>query len=136
LQNEKILTQILENTNAVKKIICKKKETSEKVEEIEKEEKPKKEKTAKQRAEEKFKMVGTKLNQKDLKRFEQILEDNNTNASKYIRELIFDTSKGQESDIVEELEELRNKVKDYEEQWERFSNMSILRLLWEKLGIR
>jgi len=52
-----------------------------------------KEKTPKQKAEEKFKRVGTKLNQEDLKKFEIKLKEKDMNQSSYIKYLINDVEK-------------------------------------------
>jgi len=72
--NEKILEEILENTKTVKKVM---------VEKFEK--KPQQEKSAKQKAEAKFKMVGTKLNPKELEEFETKLETLEINSSQYFK---------------------------------------------------
>lgn len=73
--NEKeMLNEILENTKTVKNVV---------VEKFEK--KPPKEKTAKQKAEAKFKMVGTKLNPKELEEFEAKLAALDLNASQYFK---------------------------------------------------
>jgi|GEM_PF-3976880 len=71
---KEMLNEILENTKTVKTVI---------VEKFEK--KPPKEKSAKQKAEAKFKMVGTKLNPKELEEFEAKLERLDINPSQYFK---------------------------------------------------
>lgn len=84
MNNEKILEEILENTKTVKKVVVDKVEEAEK----KKKEKAEKAKTAKQKAEAKFKMVGTKLNEQELTELNIELERLGLNQSQYFKKLI------------------------------------------------
>ena len=88
MENEKkILEQILENTQEVKRVIVKKP-------------KEQKELTAQQKAQAKFKKVGCQLNQAEQERFKAILKAKDTTANAYIKKLIFS---GNESVLEEAL---------------------------------
>jgi predicted DNA binding CopG/RHH family protein len=80
MNNEDMLKKILDNTTTVKTMITNKKEI-----EFKKEEKSK---NAKQKAESKFKMVGTKLNESQLEIFKSRLNECGLNQSQYIKKLI------------------------------------------------
>jgi len=75
----KLLSEILENTEIIKENTTKPKKTK----------KEKKEMTPQQKASAKFKRVGTQLNENELKLFEDHLFLLDTNANAYIKKLIF-----------------------------------------------
>jgi len=68
------VNEILKNTREIKKIIQK--------------EESKKSTSAQRRAEQRFKLVGTKLNQQEQIEFKEFLEKKGLNASQYIKSLI------------------------------------------------
>lgn len=105
MENEKnILEQILENTQEVKQVVVK-------------EPKEKKELTAQQRAQAKFKKVGTQLNESEQERFKAILEAKNTNASAYIKKLIFSGNESVLEDaLTEQVATLKNENTELKNQ--------------------
>lgn len=65
----------------------------------------KEQKTALQRAQDKFTRVGTKLNERDMAKFNEILEREGVNQSQYIKGLIFEDRTHSEG-----LEELQKEI--------------------------
>jgi hypothetical protein len=114
MNNEKILEEILENTKTVKAVVVEKEEKIQKA----KAEKAEKSKSAKAKAEAKFKMVGTKLNESELIKFNAKLEDLGINASKYFKGLInFDMVANKE--LIERQEK---SIEDYKLKYEAEQN--------------
>lgn len=107
MSNERILEEILENTKTVKKVIIEKEEILEK----KKADKVARSKNAKSKAESKFKMVGTKLNETELADFNTKLESLGVNTSQYIKRLIsFNVEENKELILRQEksIEEYKN----------------------------
>lgn len=100
-EDKKILSEILENTEKVKKVILEDLEKKE-IEEKAKIEKKQKLQTSQLKAIAKFKRVGTQLNEEEKKRFDKILEENDTNANAYIKKLIFGGVESVVEGIVED----------------------------------
>ena len=109
-ENE-MLVEILENTQKVKTVIVDKVEKAEKA----KAEKAEKSKSAKSKAEAKFKMVGTKLNEVELKEFETKLDTLDTNSSQYFKKLI-------KFDLIGNEELLKRQEKSIEDYKLKYEN--------------
>lgn len=102
MENEKnILEQILENTQEVKQVVVKEK-------------KEPKELTAQQKAQSKFKKVGTMLNEAEQERLKAILEANNTNANAYIKKLIFSGIEEDNRRLLAQHTEFKNNISKLE----------------------
>lgn len=114
MENEQILSKILDNTEKLRHVIVKDDDKKgENGEELPKEQTPQ------QKAIAKFKRVGTQLNKAEQDRFEEILKNNDTNANAFIKELIFGEEKRIQKDKLlleyqQENESLKNAISKLE----------------------
>lgn len=135
--NEKILSEILENTKKVKEVVVKK---------FDKPKKNENEKTAKQKAEAKFKMIGAKFNQQKQAEISKRIEELGVNTNTYIKNLVerdlagkivdeelFNKYKEELRKKTEQINILKGKLKQKEEELIKISNRSLFEVLRLKI---
>ena len=113
MKSDEILNEILENTKKTKELVVKKFEKKAEAEATE-------EKTPKQKAEAKFKMVGTKLNPTELEAFTEKIEALGLNTSQYFKKAVaFDFISA-----AEQLEKQKTAIDELERQKNELENLN------------